>query len=463
VSALGHLDGDVSVTWTADNQLTVRGTDFAAVEFGQGGGGSRSPGALRIYKSRDQIEAYVELVTAVAPSRVVELGIKAGGSAALLAQLARPSKLVAVDIEPRPVAALETFLDAHGLRDTVRPYYGVDQADRRRLTAIVEEELGAEPLDLVIDDASHLPEPTKASFEVLFPRLRRDGLFVIKDWSWAHAIADRLARALSQGEPPAEVPRSDVLEAFGRALSSEMLAPLRSGQFLSDLVAEIVVAKADGDAAIGDVTLRPFGAEIRRGPGQAAGSGFAAALGRVTPADVLYVGRMDAGVDGLLSRIGVRRLVVVDPAPPDGRDDPAVPTTRVRLDPSSAAPSEIARRVGVAAFDLVVDGTRPSAARARELATALLPRVAPGGSYLVRGWPHLVAPRATAEHDASWRRMPRLLLELILGVAEWDGAIEELRLGGEWLTVRPGAHGLTAEGFDLSGLYRDHHASLARP
>ncbi len=101
------------------------------------------------------------------------------------AQLVRPSKLVAVDIAPHPVNALEAFLDAHGLRDSVRPYYGVDQADRRRLTAIVEEEFGADPLDFVIDDASHLRRPTRASFDVLFPRLREGGLFVIEDWSWS--------------------------------------------------------------------------------------------------------------------------------------------------------------------------------------------------------------------------------------------------------------------------------------
>ena len=31
-----QLDLDVSVTWTADDEPTVRGTDFAAVEFGSG-------------------------------------------------------------------------------------------------------------------------------------------------------------------------------------------------------------------------------------------------------------------------------------------------------------------------------------------------------------------------------------------------------------------------------------------
>ncbi len=80
----------------------------------------------------------------------------------------------------------------------------------------------------------------------------------------------------------------------------------------------------------------------------------------------------------------------------------------------------------------------------------LLPRVALGGTYLLRGWPHPgPRPRSAAEGDAPRRRMPRLVLELILGVGEWDGTVEEVRFGGEWLTVRPGAHGLTVEGPDL--------------
>lgn len=468
MSPLERPGGDVSIVWTDDGKLTVGDADFASVEFGRSGEGFRpgpaAPGALRIYKSREQIESYIDLVTAVPTSRVVELGIKAGGSTALLAQLVRPPKLVAVDIEPHPVDALETFLVTRGLHDSVRPYYGVDQADRRRLTAIVEEEFGAEPLDFVIDDASHLRGPTRASFDVLFPRLREGGLFVIEDWSWEHAIATKLVLALSPEGPPEQVRRSDLLQTFGAlGMSSEMLAPLRSGEFLSDLVSEIVVAKADGDATIGDVTVRPFFTEIRRGPQQAAGGEVAAACPDAAPAHVLHVGPVDDDLARQLARTGVRRMVVVSGEPPDGRGDPAVATTHVCLDPSSAPPPEIARRVGGAVFDLVIDGTRPDAARGRELASVLLPSVAPGGSYMLRGWPHLVAPRPTAERDAPRRRMPRLLLELILGVGEWDGTVEELRLGGEWLTVRPGAHGRAVEGSDLSRLYHDHFDSLARP
>jgi predicted O-methyltransferase YrrM len=467
VSTVDRVDGDAPVAWTADDEFAVDGTAFAVVEFGATGHGSRpgppSPGALHIYKSRDQVESYVDLITAVQASRVVELGIKAGGSTALLVQLARPSKLVAVDIAAHPVAALEAFLDAHALRDAVRPYYGVDQADGRRLTGIVEGEFGADPIDLVIDDASHLPGPTRASFDVLFPRLCEDGLYVIEDWSWEHAIASKMVLALSSGGPPARVPISDILQTFGAlGMSSETLAPLRAGEFLSDLVAEIVVAKADGDPTIGDVTIGPFVTEIRRGSQRGARSDLAAELGSAAPAHVLHVGPLDADVGRQLAGAGTRRLVVVSPEPPAG-GDPSVATTHVRGDPSSAPRSEIVRQVDEAAFDLVVDGTRPDAAQARELASVLLPRLAPGGSYLLRGWPHLVTPRTADDGGASWRRLPPLLLELILSVGEWGGTVEEVSFGAEWLRCRPGAHRLTVESFDLGQLYEDHLESLERP
>ena len=48
----------------------------------------------------------------------------------------------------------------------------------------VDAAFGNRPLDLVMDDASHLGPQTRASFETLFPRLRAGGLYIIEDWSW---------------------------------------------------------------------------------------------------------------------------------------------------------------------------------------------------------------------------------------------------------------------------------------
>jgi hypothetical protein len=39
-------------------------------------------------------------------------------------------------------------------------------------------------LDFVVDDASHFYQPSRATFECLFPKVRPDGLYIIEDWMW---------------------------------------------------------------------------------------------------------------------------------------------------------------------------------------------------------------------------------------------------------------------------------------
>jgi predicted O-methyltransferase YrrM len=97
--------------------------------------------------------------------------------------LARPERFVAIELNDRRVGALDALIERRSLQDSVRPVYGVDQADRARLAAIAADEFGGQPLDLVIDDASHRLDETRASFECLFPLLRPGGRFVIEDWN----------------------------------------------------------------------------------------------------------------------------------------------------------------------------------------------------------------------------------------------------------------------------------------
>ena len=78
-----------------------------------------------------------------------------------MAQLARPHKLVAVELAANPCTPLETFIDARGLRAWIATYYGVDQSDVDRLRTILDHEYPGEALDLVVDDsvASGGPDP----------------------------------------------------------------------------------------------------------------------------------------------------------------------------------------------------------------------------------------------------------------------------------------------------------------
>jgi predicted O-methyltransferase YrrM len=459
--------GRDSIVWTSAHEFTVGGIHYSVAEFGvrrpRPRMGSGESTMLSIYKSREQVEAFVDLVADIPASRVVELGIGAGGSAAVLAQLLRPTKLVAMDIVREPVPSLECFLDTLGLRDRVRPYYAVDQADRDRLATIVDQEFDGESIDLVIDDASHQPEPTRASFEVLFPRVSSDGLFVIEDWSWEHAMADKVAQALSSESPSAPMPGRELLQTFEAAgMRAEMLAPLRSGELMSDVVSDIVVGKADGDATIGDVTIRPFTTEVRRGPTAIATGGPSACLQRGVAPRGLYIGRLDAQVVAHIRTTGIEQLVVVSDEPPGQRTSDLPETIHVHCSPPSSDPVAIARQLGPGCFALVIDGASLEAHRARELASVLLPRVEARGAYMLRGWPGFVAPRTEREGDLPRRRMPMLMLELMLAVAEWNDTIEEIVFGEEWLTVRRGSHRISIDGFDVSNLYRDHFGSLLR-
>ena len=119
------------------------------------------PPYLCVVKPPALVEKTVALASQFKGANILELGIRHGGSTALLTQIAEPKKLVAIELSTAPLETLEAFLDVGDRREFVRPYFGVDQADRARLMQILDDEFGDEPIDLVVDDASHLPDETR--------------------------------------------------------------------------------------------------------------------------------------------------------------------------------------------------------------------------------------------------------------------------------------------------------------
>jgi hypothetical protein len=168
--------------WTAENRFVIGDAKFLVYM----GAARSSPDHFVVFKTRALVDRYVEILRELRPRNIVEIGVYQGGSTAMLAELARPTKLVAIEFNPQPVRALDEFIDARGLRDAMRVCYGVDQADHDRLTSIVADEFGDEPIDLVIDDASHFLDETARSFDTLFPYVGPGGVYVIEDWAWAH-------------------------------------------------------------------------------------------------------------------------------------------------------------------------------------------------------------------------------------------------------------------------------------
>ncbi len=119
------------------------------------------------------------------PRNILELGVWGGGSLVFWFEHFRPVRLVGIDNKPEVKSEyFQRYLATRGVSDRIKTYWETDQADAGRLRAVVAADFDG-PLDLVIDDASHLYDLTRTSFEVLFPLLRPGGLYIIEDWSWA--------------------------------------------------------------------------------------------------------------------------------------------------------------------------------------------------------------------------------------------------------------------------------------
>jgi len=115
------------------------------------------------------------------PLRILEVGVRDGGSLLLLARYFERARLLGVDIRP-PTEAFQAHLQETGLDERVSVRLG-SQDDRSFLTNAIRECLGGDTVDLVIDDASHLYRPTRATFEHVFTNhLRSGGLYLLEDW-----------------------------------------------------------------------------------------------------------------------------------------------------------------------------------------------------------------------------------------------------------------------------------------
>lgn len=238
--------------------ITIDGIDLVC-EYGEGSSADR----FYIVKAPELVERYLELCDAHRGGRIVELGIAEGGSTALLAIAARPSALVAVDLEQRRVGALDELIEARGLADVVHAVYGVDQADHDALTAAVVDAAGDEPLDLVIDDCSHQLGPTRRSFETLFPRLRPGGLYVIEDWNndivMRQAVATSLREELERGN-------DELREQLRSGLRDDR--PTERRLPLACLAIELFLMRAASGDAIAEVNVDEWWVTVRRGPGE---------------------------------------------------------------------------------------------------------------------------------------------------------------------------------------------------
>jgi SAM-dependent methyltransferase len=237
-----------TLTWQSDERCVVGDTTFQILpaDLLQRPKPSISmEGAdFLLFKERPLVDRYVELIEELRPRNVVELGIMEGGGTALLFTLAHPSRLVAIDRRPPMDSTLRDFVVSEGLGETVRIHADVDQADRPRLAEIIDREFGDEPLDLVVDDCSHLYEATRASFNELFPRLRPGGVYTIEDWPWAH---EEPVAGMWAGEVP---------------LTRLILELVLASPVVPDLISEVRVDADVVRVTRGDASTDPSGFDL---------------------------------------------------------------------------------------------------------------------------------------------------------------------------------------------------------
>lgn len=247
----------VSAAFLDEHHLRVGEVDFYC-SYDVVGDKPVPDGFLPIAKDRDQIDRYLRLCEELRPEVIAELGIHRGGSTALLHALNQVRLLVAIELAREPAAALSTYIETHGLESVVRPHYGINQADRAAVGSVMAAELAGGQIDLVIDDASHLLEETRISFETLFPLLRPGGLYVIEDWNAEHLIADGIDVAIAATDQPGHAALIDTLK------QAAALKPAPDVRLIR-LPLELVLARASSRDVIREVTVMNNWVVIRRG------------------------------------------------------------------------------------------------------------------------------------------------------------------------------------------------------
>jgi O-methyltransferase len=181
-----------SVIWIDENTLRVNEVNFLVTfDDAEMRATESVENCFLLAKSRTMVDRAVLLRNTGPPiQRILDIGIFKGGSVVLYDQLFHPSKLVALEHALGPIDPLDHYIISNDRSHVIRLCYGVNQADGHQVGPILASEFPSADIDLVVNDASHLYEETRASFNLVFPYMRSGARFVLEDWAWAHWSAD---------------------------------------------------------------------------------------------------------------------------------------------------------------------------------------------------------------------------------------------------------------------------------
>ncbi len=225
--------------------VTIAGLEF---EIATHEGRRGTDGPVTLKKPHWMIERYLEIAPDYPNANMVELGLWDGGSTVFLASAFQPRTIVGFELDDRALPHLDRYIADSPDGATVHAELGVDQADTATLGRVIGEHIDG-PLDVVVDDASHLLDPSTTSFDFLFPQLRAGGLYILEDWSHEHQLAEGVRSAIAAGTlDPAGFATHDVpSDTMGR------------------LVVDLVLLCGSGNGMIEDIRIRQGFTEVRRG------------------------------------------------------------------------------------------------------------------------------------------------------------------------------------------------------
>ncbi|MCB1688096.1 MAG: class I SAM-dependent methyltransferase [Halioglobus sp.] len=178
------------VEWLTRNSFTLNGYKFnipsslADLMFSAEQVANSEPNSFYLGKELDILRNYFALFKQMSPKRILDLGVALGGSAVFLQLMAKPERLLALELSTKRADLLDRFIKDESLEESLHVVHGVDQGDARRVKQLCEEHFGTgRSIDLVIDDASHLLAPTRTSFETVFPLIAPGGSYIVEDFA----------------------------------------------------------------------------------------------------------------------------------------------------------------------------------------------------------------------------------------------------------------------------------------
>ena len=108
------------------------------------------------------------------PITLIEIGCGKGGSLQLWKQYFGPyARIVGLDITP----------ECRDFEETQIHIRTGDQSNERFLASVIDE-FG--PVNIVLDDGSHMMNHIYTSFRCLFPRMASDGVYIVEDLHTAY-------------------------------------------------------------------------------------------------------------------------------------------------------------------------------------------------------------------------------------------------------------------------------------